>query len=139
MPISPSSPQGEMLLALLGSVVTLERKQNNLKISQCMSNAAKEGKLITCPKFGQSVENKLYVENPEEQKIIAYIKALLDYDPTMTAGPITRELKDKGFVSKKGKPVHITTVQSIMEELKNPTMPQKIEKQIKELEGKYKK
>ena len=129
MPISPSSIQGEMLLSMLGSFATMERKQNNLKISECMKNASRDGKLIKAPKFGFSVVNKQYVENPEQQKAITYIKMLLEHDPDLLAGRITRELHENGFVNRKGKPIHVTTVQSIMREIKNPTMPQIMEKQ----------
>ena len=129
MPISPSSIQGEMLLSMLGSFATMERKQNNLKISECMKNASREGKLIKSPKWGWSVVNKQYVENPEQQKVISFIKMLLEHDPDMLAGRITRELEENGFKNRKGKTIHVTTVQSIMREIKTPTMPLIMEKQ----------
>lgn len=138
MPMSPSTPQGTAFLSLIGTMVQLERQQNNLKISQCMANAAREGKLIKCPKFGYSVVNKLYVEHPEEQKIINYIKLLLEYDSSLTPGPISRELKEKGFVNKKGNPIHVTTIKSILKEINDPTMPQIFEKQKQESEKKNK-
>jgi site-specific DNA recombinase len=132
MPNSLDSPEGQLFLQMLGEIATLNRKENGNKISRCMNEAAKQGKLIKCPKFGYKVINKLYVEVPEEQKVIAYIKALLEYDSSLTAGPIARELKEQGFINKKGKPMHISTVQSIMREIQNPTMPQIMLKQQEE-------
>ncbi len=136
MPISPSSIQGELLLSMLGSFATLERKQNNLKISECMKNASREGKLIKCPKFGYNVVNRQYVENPEQQKAIAFVRLLLELDPDIIAGKVTKELAANNFKNRKGKPIHITTVQSIIREIKNPTMPEIMEKQKEKLKHK---
>lgn len=138
VPMALNSISGEAYLGMIGTMVTMERKQNNLKISQCMANAAKEGKLIKCPKFGYSVVNKQYVFNESEQRVIEYVKALLEYDPSLRPGPITRELETQGFLNKRGKPVHFSTVQSIMNELENPTMPAIMEKQRLEAELKLK-
>lgn len=139
VPMALNTISGEAYLGMIGTMVTMERKQNNLKISQCMANAAKEGKLITCPKFGYGVVNKQYVLDEEEQKVIEYIKALLEYDSSLATGPITRELKEQGFLNKKGKPISFSTVQSIIRELKNPTMPAIMEKQRLHAEAKLKK
>lgn len=128
MPISPSTLQGEMLLSIVGSLATLERKQNNLKISQCMATLEKQGNLRKCPRYGYKVVNKQYVENPEEQKTIAFIKALIDSDPDILPGRIARELTANDYKNKKGNPIHIQTVQSIIRELKNPTIQPFIEK-----------
>lgn len=139
VPMALNSISGEAYLGMIGTMVTMERKQNNLKISQCMANAAKEGKLIKCPKFGYNVVNKQYVLNEEEQKVIEYIKALLEHDFSLRPGPISRELKEQGFLNKKGKPVSFSTIQSIMNELANPTMPAIMEKQRLETELKSRK
>ena len=136
LPLDPGSLQGEMLLGIMGTIVTLERKANNQKISESMLVASREGKLIKCPKFGYSVVNKEYVENPEEQKIISYIKILLENEPDILPSHITRELKEHGCVNKKGNPLCLTTVISILRELNNPTMPAIIEKQKKDKENK---
>jgi hypothetical protein len=118
----------------MGTIVTLERKANNKKISDSMLTASREGKLIKCPKFGYSVVNKEYVENPAEQKIISAIKMMIQNEPDVSPSQVTRELKDHGYVNKKGNPLCLTTVMSIMKEMTNPTMPAMIEKQRKEKE-----
>lgn len=130
----PHSSQGQFMLSLFGGIATMERTTNNQRISQCMRNASKEGKLIKCPKFGYSVVNKEYVENHEEQKVIEYIKALLEYDPDMLPNSITTDLKEKGFKNKKGNPLHVTTVQSIIREIKTPTIQPMMERMKKQKE-----
>lgn len=132
MPISPSTLQGEMLLSIVGSLATLERKQNNLKISQCMANMSRENKLIKCPRFGYRVVNKQYVENEKEQEIILYVKTLLETEPDMLPGRIAKELADNKYTNKKGNPIHIQTIQSIIREINNPTIQPFIEKQKQE-------
>lgn len=132
IPTSLDTPEGQLYLEMMGECATLSRKETGLKISRCMAEAAKQGKLRKCPKFGYQVINKLYVEKPEEQKVISYIKALLEYDTSLMPGPITRELNEQGFTNTKGKPLHVSTVQSILREIQNPTMPEIMQKQEEE-------
>lgn len=132
MPTSLDTPEGQCFLEILGEFATLTRKENGQKISNCMTQALKQGKLRTKPKFGYQLVNRVYVEKPEEQKIITYIKSLLKYNPNLAACTIAMDLKEKGFLNRNGKPIHTSTVQSIINEINNPTMPRKIQKQLEE-------
>lgn len=128
IPTSFDSPEGQLYLQLLGEYATLTRIETGNKVSKCMNEAIKKGTVRTKPKFGYKIENKSYVEIPEEQKIIKYIKALLEYDPKLTASQISRGLNKQGFVNKKGHVLHVSTIDSIVREIQNPTMPALIEK-----------
>lgn len=124
LPVPASTPMGEMMLSLLGSLVTMERKQNNIKISQTMLSMKKEGTLITRPKYGYRLVDKKYVEDEDEQKVINAVRILLDDDPDISTNAIIRALDEVGFKNKKGNKFHISTVESIIKEINNPTVKQ---------------
>jgi DNA invertase Pin-like site-specific DNA recombinase len=121
LPLSPSTPAGEMMLGILGSLVTMERKQNNLKISQTMQSMKKSNTLYTKSRYGFRLVNKVYVEHEEEQKVISAIKLILEEQPDISYGNIVRILDEEGFKNKKGNTFHVSTIKSIINEIYNPS------------------
>lgn len=117
-----NSSQGECLLTVLGSFVTLERTQSNARISLVMNDMSKHGTLIKKPKYGYRVVNRKYVEEEKEQAVITCVKILLKDNPDICMGEIIRELTEANFLNKKGNPFHISTIQSIIREIQHPTI-----------------
>lgn len=113
--VDTSTTTGKILLAMLGSVSEMERKQISDRVSNVMQHLKKTGELKCKPHYGWGRNNKgeLY-KKPDEQAVIDMIRIIVKNDPDITVGKIVRILHEKGFTNRKQKKFHISTVESIM-------------------------
>lgn len=127
--VDTSTPNGKLILSLMGSVSEIERAQISDRVSSVMRYLQAEQKLIKKPHYGWTQTKNGLVEKEDEQAVIEAIKLMVNLEPTITSGKIARQLNNKGFTNRNNKKFHVTTIESI---IRHNNIPYKHFKQDKE-------
>ncbi|WP_430408778.1 recombinase family protein [Kordia sp.] len=107
--IDSSQPAGKMLFTMIGAFAEFERSEIASRVKNSMKIMAQEGKKLGgVAQYGfKWNEDKLEL-HPEESKIRAMMYELYLKHKRFKA--VSRELEEKGFRSRKGKPFHSSTI-----------------------------
>ena len=105
--IDTTTNPGMAMFQMLSTVSEFERKLISQRIKDVMQHMKETGSLRTKPIFGYQVvvqnDKKIKVENPEEQKVILFIKQLRLENPKIKICDIMRQMKVNNFTLRNGK------------------------------------
>lgn len=114
-PVDLSSDFGEGFVKLMSTMAEMERKQIKGRISNVMQNMSSQGTLRTKPCYGWKIVDKQLVEVESEQFVINVIRDMIKDNNNISVACIQRLLAQRDLVGRKGKPMHATTIKSIIE------------------------
>lgn len=92
MDIEMDSLQGKLMLGLMAMMAEHEREVISERTRITMNDMSRNGKLTTKPIYGEMVVNGERVKNEQEQKVIEYIRLLVQDNPKITLSEIVRDL-----------------------------------------------
>jgi DNA invertase Pin-like site-specific DNA recombinase len=108
--IDTTTIQGTMMFQISSVMSETERKLISQRTSEVMQYMKQKKILRTKPPFGYQIieinEKKKIVENPEEQKVIMFIKQLVKTYPTIKLSTIMKALLENNMTLRKGKMYH---------------------------------
>jgi len=110
----PAGPAGKLILAVLASLAEIERDQVSTRTKSAMAYLAEQGRYTggRAP-FGWTVgSDGVLVENAEEMAVVVEVRALRDGGVTMRG--IVEVLRERGRVSRVGKPFALTQVSNML-------------------------
>ncbi len=110
----PAGPAGKLILAVLASLAEIERDQVSTRTKAAMEHLAEQGRYTggRAP-FGYVVgADGVLVENTDEMAIVVEVRALRDAGVTMRG--IVETLRERGRVSRVGKPFGLTQVSNML-------------------------
>jgi site-specific DNA recombinase len=102
MNVDLDSAHGLMMLTVMGALSTYEKDMISERVRNGMAEAKREGRLLTKAHYGYKIENKQEVENPEEQKVVSFIRELITTEPHISYAEIVRRLANTSFVNRNG-------------------------------------
>ncbi len=115
-----STPLGNVMLTMLSCLGQFEREQTQSRVSNTLSLLNEQNRLLHKPTWGYKRVKGELVEKPEEQLVVEMIRSIVKNNPNVSINKITDTLNKKGFVNRKNKPLHQTTVLSIVKTFNIP-------------------
>ena len=112
--IDTSTPNGKMLLNMVGSVAEIERAQISERVSNVMQYLKSENKLKTKPHYGWRRTVNGLEKKEDEQAVIDMIKWIIKNDPDVSLCKICVQLNNRGFTNRNSKKFHTGTISSIL-------------------------
>jgi site-specific DNA recombinase len=113
-PVDLTSEFGEGFVKLMSTMAEIERKQIKSRISSVMQNMSSQNTLRTKPCYGWKMVDKQLVPIESEQFVISIIRDIINENPNISVSSISRLLSQRDLVGRKGKPLHYTTINSII-------------------------
>lgn len=112
-PFNTSTPQGRLLLNMLGSFAEYERELIKERVQAGKKAKAEKGGYIGgAPKLGQIAKNKELEEHKEEQNLIRVVKYHRKSGKSLRE--ICKFLDEKGYKTKRGGKWHPKTIANII-------------------------
>lgn len=100
MDIDFTSPQGQMILALMGSHAQFERDQTSERVKTVVAHLKKTGQFRSKPFFGwkmnpdRSPEAPIFIRNEEEMKVIKKLRQIRNKFPDLGKTAFARKLNE---------------------------------------------
>lgn len=79
-----------------------ERKMTSERVTRVMTHMSESGTLVCKPRFGYCVKDGEILENPEEQKVISFIREVVNINPDIKIKFLVRLIKEKNFELRDG-------------------------------------
>ncbi len=100
MDVDFTSPQGQMILALMGSHAQFERDQTSERVKTVIAHLKKTGQFRYKPSYGwemnpdRSPESPILIRNEEEMKVIKRLRQIRNKFPDLGKTAFTRKLNE---------------------------------------------
>jgi DNA invertase Pin-like site-specific DNA recombinase len=120
MSMDTSTPLGNVMLTMLSCLGQFEREQTQSRVSNTLSLLNEQNRLLHKPTWGYKRVKGELIEKPEEQLVVDMIRSIVKNNPNVSINKITDTLNKKGFVNRKNKQFHATTILSIVKTFNIP-------------------
>jgi len=108
--IDITTAAGKVTFQMFSVVSEAERDLISQRTKEVMKFMKQKGVLRTKPPFGQQItminDKKTIIENPKEQKVISFIKQLVEQYPKIKLTTIMKALKENNMTLRNGKLYH---------------------------------